>query len=73
MNCFLVQSNIYLAKIISRQIDKNISEENFKEYATKESTNNKNTILKSYDLFLNEKYNVNINQVAIDSIKNLFQ
>ena len=67
------QSNIYLAKIINRQIDRNISEENFKEYATKEGTNNKNTILKSYDLFLNEKYNVNINQVAIDSIKNLFQ
>ncbi len=67
------QSNIYLAKINSRQNEIDISDENFKEYATKESTNNRNNILKSYDLFLNEKYNVNINQVAIDNIKNLFQ
>ena len=67
------QSNIYLAKISSRQNAKNINEENFMEYVTKENTNNRNNILKSYDLFLNEKYDVNINQIAIDNIKNLFQ
>jgi peptidyl-prolyl cis-trans isomerase D len=29
--------------------------------------------LQSYDLFLNDKYSVNINQTAINNIKNLFQ
>ena len=32
-----------------------------------------NNILQSYDLFLNDKYSVNINQTAINNIKNLFQ
>jgi len=67
------QSNIYLAKIKSRQNKKDISEENFKEYATKESTNNRNAILKSYDLFVNDKYDVIINQTAVNNIKNRFQ
>ena len=67
------QSNIYLAKIIRRENEKDITEENLKEYATKESTNNRNTILKSYDLLVNDKYDVIINQTAVDSIKNRFQ
>ena len=33
----------------------------------------RNDILKSYDLFLNIKYNIDINQVAINNVKNLFQ
>jgi hypothetical protein len=31
---------------------------NLNEYINKQNSNNKNTILKSYDLFLNDKYNV---------------
>ena len=45
----------------------------FKSYIAKENTNNKNTILKSYDIYLNSKYKVDINQIAIDNVKNLFQ
>ena len=45
----------------------------FKSYIAKENTNNKNTILKSYDIYLNSKYKVDINQIAIDNLKNLFQ
>ena len=67
------QSNIYLAKIIRRENKKDITEENLKEYATKESTNNRNTILKSYDLLVNDKYDVIINQTAVNNIKNRFQ
>tara|TARA_B100001057_G_scaffold387375_1_gene394532 strand:- start:942 stop:2357 length:1416 start_codon:yes stop_codon:yes gene_type:complete len=67
------QSNIYLAKINKRHKKKGISEDNFKEYAVKESTNNRNTILKSYDLFLNDKYDVIINQTSVNNIKNRFQ
>ena len=67
------QSNIYLAKIIRRENEKDITEKNLKEYATKESTNNRNTILKSYDLLVNDKYDVIINQTAVNNIKNRFQ
>ena len=67
------QSNIYLAKIIRRENEKDITEENLKEYATKESTNNRNNILKSYDLLVNDKYDVIINQTAVNNIKNRFQ
>ena len=67
------KSNIYLAKIKKRQNQKKINEVNFKEYAIKQNTNSKNSILKSYDLFLNKKYNVSINQIALDNMKNLFQ
>ena len=44
-----------------------------KEYANKQNSNIKNTMLKSYDLFLNEKYNVVLNQKTIERVKNFFQ
>jgi peptidyl-prolyl cis-trans isomerase D len=47
-------------------------EDNFKNYIIKQKTNNKNSILKSYDLFLNNKYKVNLNQKTIERIKNNF-
>ena len=33
----------------------------------------RNNILKSYDYFLNDKYKVDINQLAINNVKNMFQ
>ena len=66
--------NIYLARIESIQneiIDTN--ENKFNEYVIKQNTNNKNTILKSYDLLLNKKYNVVLNQKTIERVKNFFQ
>ena len=45
----------------------------YEQFYDKENTRIKSNILKSYDLFLNEKYDVNINQIAIDNVKNLFQ
>tara|TARA_B100001057_G_scaffold197809_1_gene198450 strand:- start:692 stop:2107 length:1416 start_codon:yes stop_codon:yes gene_type:complete len=67
------KNNIYLAKVKKRQSLKDITEENLKKYSIKQNTNSKNSILKSYDLFLNQKYNVNVNQIAVNNIKNLFQ
>ena len=65
---------VYLAKI------KNITNESidlnnnmFKEYAEKQNTNTRNNILKSYDLLLNDKYNVVLNQNTIERVKNFFQ
>ena len=67
-------NNIYLIKIknaINKVVDK--KSEDFKSYIAKENSNSKNSILKSYDLFLNNKYNVVVNQKTINRVKNLFQ
>ena len=68
------KNNIYLAKIVKYQneeIDYNSDE--FKKYFEKQNSNTKNTLLKSYDLLLNEKYNVVLNQKTIERVKNFFQ
>jgi peptidyl-prolyl cis-trans isomerase D len=66
--------NIYLAKINSYDnADLQLSSEDYDQYSSKENTRIKNGILKTYDLFLNQKYNVDINQAAINNVKNLFQ
>ena len=66
--------NIYLAKIKNYQ-DINIkkNKDEFISYIAKENTSNRNTILKSYDIFLNSKYKVDVNQKALNNVKNLFQ
>ena len=66
--------NIYLAKVENIQNQNiDINNDKFTEYATKQNTNNKNSILKSYDLLLNQKYNVVLNQKTIERVKNFFQ
>ena len=45
----------------------------FKEYINKQNSNIKNSMLKSYDLFLNDKYKVVLNQKTIERVKNFFQ
>ena len=67
------KNNIYLAKINgfeSPVID--TENDKFKDFISKHKTNNRNSILKSYDLFLKNKYEVNLNQKAIDRVKNNF-
>ena len=66
--------NIYLAKIKDiKKININLKDEDLKQYISKQSSKNKNTILKSYDLLLNDKYNVVLNQKTIERVKNFFQ
>tara|TARA_B100001093_G_scaffold1662_1_gene1655 strand:+ start:1541 stop:2959 length:1419 start_codon:yes stop_codon:yes gene_type:complete len=68
------KNNIYLAKIKKFQkVKLDINSDKFKEYIEKQNSNNKNTLLKSYDLFLNEKYSVILNQKTIERVKNFFQ
>ncbi len=50
-----------------------INNDEFKEYSDKHESANKNTLLKSYDLFLNDKYSVVLNQKTIERVKNYFQ
>jgi peptidyl-prolyl cis-trans isomerase D len=68
------KSNIYLAKVTKYHNKTiNINEDNSKEYIMKQSSNNKNTLLKSYDLFLSNKYDVTLNQKTIERVKNFFK
>ena len=68
------KENTYLTKIISYE-DKNLDQksDDFKSYISKENSNNRNNILKSYDIFLNDKYKVVLNQKTIERVKNFFQ
>ena len=68
------KNNIYLAKIkkiLYQNLESN--KEKLEEYISKQNTDTKNSILKSYDLFLNEKYNVVLNQKTIERVKNFFK
>ena len=67
-------NNIYLAKVKKFEqqiIDTN--KEEFKQYIAKQNSNNKNSLLKSYDTFLNDKYDVSLNQQTIERVKNYFK
>ena len=69
-----VNNKVYIAKIKNyKDVDLKKNSDEFKLYITKEKTNNRNAILKSYDILLNGKYKVDINQNAINNVKNLFQ
>ena len=66
------KNNIFLAKVI--KFENELSDnEKISEYSNKQNSNIKNTMLKSYDLFLNNKYNVDLNQKTIERVKNFFQ
>ena len=67
------KSKIYLAKIKKRLNQTEVTEIKLKEYTASQNTNIKNSILKSYDIFLNDKYNVDINKVAINNVENYFK
>ncbi len=66
------KNNIYLAKVKKFKNQK-IEDKKIKEYINKQNSYIKNSMLKSYDLFLNNKYNVVLNQKTIERVKNFFQ
>ena len=68
------KDNIYLAmikKFENKPLDN--SSNNFKKYLYKHNSNNKKSILKSYDLLLSDKYDITLNQKTIERVKNFFQ
>ena len=68
------QNNIYLAKVkkIQNKLIKN-NKKVLNEYTNKQNSYIKNEMLKSYDLYLNNKYKVTLNQKTIERVKNFFQ
>ena len=68
------KNNIYLAKVKKINKSSTISEDKqLKEYSYKQNSNVKNSMLQSYDLYLNKKYEVVLNQKTIERVRNFFQ
>ena len=68
------KNTIYLAHVKNYQNEKiNFESNDYKQYINKQNSNSKNEILKSYDLLLNTKYNVTLNEKTIDRVKNFFK
>lgn len=67
-------NNIYLTKIENIIIESlKPDDKKINEYLRLENSNNKKSILQTYDLLLNKKYNVVLNQKTIERVKNFFQ
>ena len=66
-------SNIYLAKIKNFQNETMLNKDKLDEYSVKQNLKLKNNMLKSYDLYLNSRYDVKLNQKTIERVKNFFQ
>ena len=68
------ENDIYLAMIKNfRNENIDMSNDNFNEFINKQNSNNKKSILKSYDMLLSDKYNITLNQKTIERVKNYFQ
>ena len=68
------ENNVYLAKII--KIDENnLSSNNkdLKKFINQTNISLRNSLYNSYDLLLNEKYKININENTLDRMKNYFR
>ena len=77
-NSFALVNNtnnqIFLVKI--KDINKNTINkqgEEYKGFVNSQNTNNRKSILQTYDTLLNNKYQVQLNQKTIDRIKNYFK
>ena len=68
------KNNIYLAKVKKiEDLSVNLDDKKFKDYVNKQNSNEKQNILKSYDLLLSNKYDIILNQKTIERVKNFFK
>ena len=67
------KENIYLAKVKDYQVELIDNNNEIIDYTNKQNSNLKNNMLKSYDLYLNSRYNVTLNQKTIERVKNFFK
>ncbi|WP_415324175.1 SurA N-terminal domain-containing protein [Candidatus Pelagibacter sp. Uisw_127] len=68
------QNNVFIAKTVSYEVE-NITKNsiNFNKMTIEEGAQSKNGILSSYDLFLNNRYQVIVNEKTLDRVKNYFK
>ncbi len=68
------EKNIYLVKILNHKVDKMIDNNEIKNIYTIEANNLiKNKIFQSYDVYLNSKYSIKINEKTLERVKNYFR
>ena len=69
-----IENKIYLVKVVnSNNHVFNKKDENYLKFTNIQNTNNRKSILQSYDQLLNNKYKVELNQKTIDRVKNYFR
>ena len=67
-------NNVFVAKTVSyKEASISTSSADFKKISIEERAQSKNDILKSYDLFLNNRYQVVVNEGTLDRVKNYFK
>ena len=67
-------NNIFLVKITdSKKNFFNKSDEEYVQFVKNQNTDNRKSILQSYDQLLNNKYQVKVNQKSVDRVKNYFK
>jgi peptidyl-prolyl cis-trans isomerase D len=67
-------NEIYLVKVInSKDNPYSENDDNYLKFVQIQNTENRKSILASYDQLLNNKYNVQLNQKTIDRVKNYFK
>ena len=68
------ENNVFVAKILSyEEVNLTKSSVDFDKITIEEGAQNKNNILKSYDLFLNKRYQVVVNEKTLKRVKNYFK
>ena len=68
------EDKIYLVKITGTNKNSfSEADEKYVKFVNEQNTNNRKSILQSYDQLLNTKYQVQLNQKTIDRIKNYFK
>lgn len=68
------ENDVFIAKTVQYEennINKNST--NFEKISSEEGAQSKNNILKSYDLFLNSRYQVVVNEKTLERVKNYFK
>ena len=68
------EKNVYLIKILSHNINEISKDNELKSIYSLESNNLiKNKIFQSYDVHLNSKYDIKINEKTLERVKNYFR
>ena len=68
------KNNVFVAKTLSYEVKNLIKgSDDFDKISIKEGAQSKNGILKSYDLFLNNRYQVIVNEKTLERVKNYFK
>ena len=68
------EQNIFLVKITGFNKNSfNKTDNKYIKFVNEQNTNNRKSILQSYDQLLNTKYQVQLNQKTIDRVKNYFK